>query len=140
MEYDINQKSNYSNFGSRVALITSLLILISVFSQAQGKIKPYNHSEKMKTESLGKSHCGDEAGMSCCGSEMVKVSESSAAPWNEVCPILGNKINKKVKTISYDGKVYGFCCEGCDSKFEKEPLKYYKNLSADGKKFIGKKS
>lgn len=59
--------------------------------------------------------------------------------WNEVCPVLGGKVNAKTATVSYDGKEIGFCCGGCDTKFEKEPAKYMKNLSEDGKKFIGKK-
>ena len=61
-------------------------------------------------------------------------------PWNEVCPVRGGKVNTKVAPVEYNEKLYGFCCGGCDTKFEKEPAKYSKNLSADGKKFVAKKS
>lgn len=59
--------------------------------------------------------------------------------WNEVCPVMGNKVNPKTPTAEYKGKTIGFCCPGCDAKFKKDPEKYMKNLSEDGKKFVGKK-
>jgi len=45
-----------------------------------------------------------------------------------------------VKTVEYRGKLIGFCCAGCDKKFISDPENYMKNLSADGKIFIGKKA
>jgi len=71
-----------------------------------------------------------------------KAAESVDTPttaWNAVCPVLGKAVNPKIKPVVYDGKAYGFCCAGCDSKFEKNPEKYIKNLNADGTRFIGKK-
>ena len=63
----------------------------------------------------------------------------SKEPWNKVCPVKGNPIEADSPTVVYNGKVYAFCCPGCDTKFEKNPEKYAKNLSEDGKKFVGKK-
>lgn len=63
----------------------------------------------------------------------------SKEPWNKVCPVKGNPIEADSPTVEYNGKVYAFCCPGCDTKFAKSPEKYAKNLSEDGKKFIGKK-
>jgi YHS domain-containing protein len=63
----------------------------------------------------------------------------SNKPWNAVCPVKGNPIEEDTPTVEYNGKVYGFCCPGCDTKFAKNPEKYAKNLSEDGKRFIGKK-
>jgi YHS domain-containing protein len=63
----------------------------------------------------------------------------SKEPWNKVCPVKGNPIEADSPTVEYNGKVYAFCCPGCDTKFAKNPEKYVKNLSEDGKKFIGKK-
>lgn len=59
--------------------------------------------------------------------------------WNEVCPVKGNPIEENTPTVEYNGKLYGFCCPGCDTKFAKNPEKYAKNLSEDGTKFIGRK-
>ncbi|MBA4317661.1 MAG: hypothetical protein C0412_04605 [Flavobacterium sp.] len=58
--------------------------------------------------------------------------------WNEVCPVMGNKVNPKTPTAEYKGKTIGFCCAGCDAKFKADPEKYMKNLSADGKTFVKK--
>ena len=73
--------------------------------------------------------------------EIVKDSTKtiSKEPWNKVCPVKGNPIEADSPTVEYNGKVYAFCCPGCDTKFAKNPEKYAKNLSEDGKKFIGKK-
>jgi YHS domain-containing protein len=59
--------------------------------------------------------------------------------WNKVCPVMGNKVDVDGPTVEFNGKLYGFCCPGCDAKFEKNPEKYSKNLSDDGTKFIGRK-
>jgi YHS domain-containing protein len=59
--------------------------------------------------------------------------------WNKVCPVRGNPIEDDTPTVEYDGKVYGFCCPGCDIKFAKNPEKFSKNLSEDGSKFIGRR-
>jgi len=85
-----------------------------------------------KNKDTGKECSGEKSGC-CSGEEKTAVS---VLPFNEVCPVLGNKVNLKVNTVEYKGKVYGFCCPGCDDKFSKEPEKYIKNLSSDGKKFI----
>jgi Cu(I)/Ag(I) efflux system membrane fusion protein len=66
-------------------------------------------------------------------------NENSAAIWNTVCPVLGNKVNPKAAIVNYKGKNIGFCCPGCDSKFKANPGKYIANLSDDGKKFLSNK-
>jgi YHS domain-containing protein len=78
-----------------------------------------------------------------CFKQIVNVKETtetvSKSPWNKVCPVRGESVDPEAPTVEYNGKVYGFCCPGCDMKFAKNPEKYAKNLSEDGKKFIGKK-
>ena len=78
--------------------------------------------------------------------ETIESGDSSAAVestelqiWNKVCPVMGNKVDPDGPTVEYNGKLYAFCCPGCDAKFEKNPEKYSKNLSDDGTKFIGRK-
>jgi YHS domain-containing protein len=72
-----------------------------------------------------------------------QVDTTAAAPeleiWNKVCPVMGNKVDPDGPTVEFNGKLYGFCCPGCDAKFEKNPEKYSKNLSEDGTRFIGRK-
>jgi YHS domain-containing protein len=69
----------------------------------------------------------------------VDVEPTELKIWNKVCPVMGNKVDVDGPTIEYNGKLYGFCCPGCDAKFKKNPEKYSKNLSEDGTKFIGRK-
>jgi YHS domain-containing protein len=68
-----------------------------------------------------------------------KKGTASKEPWNKVCPVKGNPIEADSPTVEFNGKVYAFCCPGCDTKFAKNPEKYAKNLSEDGKKFVGRK-
>jgi membrane fusion protein, copper/silver efflux system len=56
--------------------------------------------------------------------------------FNEVCPVLGNKVPADPVTVEYNGKTIGFCCPGCDQEFLSDPDKFMKNLSSDGKIFI----
>lgn len=60
--------------------------------------------------------------------------------WNAYCPVSGDEVDRGTKTVEYKGKNIGFCCKSCIKKFNKNPEKYMKNLSEDGKKFIGKAS
>lgn len=73
------------------------------------------------------------------GQKTDSLKTISKEPWNKICPVKGNEVEAESPTVEYNGKVYAFCCPGCDTKFAKNPEKYSKNLSEDGKKFIGKK-
>jgi YHS domain-containing protein len=64
-----------------------------------------------------------------------KKVEASGKPFNSVCPVSGEEIDGKL-TASYEGRTYALCCKRCLAKFTKDPAKYAKNISADGKKFI----
>lgn len=67
--------------------------------------------------------------------KQVKQEKSAATAWNKVCPVKGGEVDNETPTVEYNGKAYGFCCPGCDSKFEKDPEKYSKNLNEDGTEF-----
>jgi len=73
--------------------------------------------------------------------DATAVSETTVAVekvvWNKICPVCGDKVNLEGKTVTYDGKVYGFGCAGCPEKFEKSPENYVENLNEDGSEFIG---
>ena len=73
------------------------------------------------------------------GEMKAKKVENTMTAWNAVCPVRGEEIDPEANKVEYNGKVYGFCCNGCDSKFMNDPVKYGKNLSEDGKEFIGTK-
>ena len=51
----------------------------------------------------------------------------SAKIVNAKCPVMGDEVDKAVTTVTYNEKVYGFCCKGCVKKFAANPSKYLKN-------------
>lgn len=107
-------------------LVFFFLVVGLNFTQAQSH---ENHNDSKKDK------------MGCCSSkEANKEKTVSNEAWNEVCPVLGNKVDSKTPTVEFEGKTYGFCCPGCDKKFSANPEKYYKNLSDDGKTFIKNKN
>ncbi len=49
----------------------------------------------------------------------------------ELCPVMGSKIDKKMFLDMQGQRVY-FCCAGCSDKFKADPDKYFKQAAADG--------
>jgi YHS domain-containing protein len=47
---------------------------------------------------------------------------------NKKCPVGGEDVDPKVKTVVYKGKTVGFCCSDCIDDFNKDPEKYAKKL------------
>jgi YHS domain-containing protein len=43
---------------------------------------------------------------------------------NKKCPVSGDDVDPKGKTVIYKGKVIGFCCDDCVALFNKNPEKY----------------
>ncbi|MCC6549310.1 MAG: efflux RND transporter periplasmic adaptor subunit [Ignavibacteriaceae bacterium] len=78
--------------------------------------KPETHNHKEKAEFLGK---------------------TNDVPFNKVCPLLGDEVAPNSPKVRYKGKIWGFCCPGCDEKFMSDPAKYSQNISADGKSYLG---
>ena len=120
-----------------IVMSLMLVAFFGAFAVAQEKPETEMKKDQKKMECTQKENTRD--GM-CCNKKMDNSKETvSAKPWNEVCPVMGNKVDPKVPTQEFEGKAYGFCCSGCDDKFRNDPEKYSKNLSEDGKKFVGKK-
>ncbi|GAB4140214.1 MAG: hypothetical protein Fur0015_10630 [Ignavibacteriales bacterium] len=89
---------------------------LNKFLKAKEKSKVHNHSKSMD-----------------------KMESQTSVIWNELCPLDGEKINKNGVKSSFKGKTIAFCCDECKAEFDKQPEKYMKNLSKDGKKFLAKK-
>lgn len=54
---------------------------------------------------------------------------ADAKPINKFCAVdTGNPIDATVATVTYKGKVIGFCCEDCIPKFNKDPEKYMASI------------
>jgi P-type Cu+ transporter len=117
-------------------LSLTITLMFSVFTLAQDSNKEQKTIKK--TETVKEAEGCSDAVSSCCGTT-EKVS-AVQAPWNKVCPVMGNEVDPSVKTVEYKGKLYGFCCDGCDDKFAKDPARYSRNLSKDGTKFTKARS
>jgi YHS domain-containing protein len=55
-------------------------------------------------------------------------SPAAATPANQKCPVSGDPVAAKGKTVIYQGKTIGFCCDDCVEPFQKNPEKYAKNI------------
>ncbi|MDM4015925.1 hypothetical protein [Roseiconus lacunae] len=49
-------------------------------------------------------------------SESPAITTVSTANTN--CPIMGGKVSTDGGTVQWNGKTIGFCCDGCDEKWE----------------------
>ena len=55
-------------------------------------------------------------------------TQPSNKPVNTICPVMTDEKIKDGVTVEYKGKVIGFCCKRCVSKFNKDPEKYVSDL------------
>jgi YHS domain-containing protein len=53
-----------------------------------------------------------------------KPATTQPVPVNKKCPVSGEDVNPKGKTVQYKGKTVGFCCDDCIDLFNKNPDKY----------------
>lgn len=60
----------------------------------------------------------------CNQSAPTTTSDDSSQPANSTtvavnthCPIMGGKVSQEARTVEWNGKTIGFCCDGCDEKF-----------------------
>jgi YHS domain-containing protein len=107
------------------------------------KCDPAKCDSKMTDKKDAKTNCDskmtDKKGTKKEAKKGAKKEQAAVKAWNKVCPVMGEDVDPEAPTTTYKGKVIGFCCAGCDKKFQKEPEKYMKNLSEDGTKFLGAK-
>lgn len=46
---------------------------------------------------------------------------SGGDPVNTVCPVMGGEVDKDSPTVAYQGREIGFCCAGCEKKWDAKP-------------------
>jgi YHS domain-containing protein len=75
---------------------------------------------------------------SLLGADTTKTVPAPAAPKQlhpqELCPVMGSKINKKFYLDIQGQRVY-FCCAGCSDKMKADPDTYFKKAAAAGEVF-----
>lgn len=128
-----------------VFLVSFLLITGSIsFAQKACCTKDKTTYEKSSNEQVElkssneKNHCDLDA-VNLTDAENKSVSKSELTVFNAVCPVMGNPVDLEGVKVEYNGKLYAFCCAGCETKFSSNPEKFIKNLSEDGKTFLSKK-
>lgn len=107
------------------------ILTVLLFVALTSSINFAQHHEKTDSSKMKKMEMHEH--------KMDSTKSEHAQVWNKVCPVMGEEVDEEAPTFEYKGKIYGFCCPGCDKKFKKDPERYIKNLSEDGTKFIGKK-
>lgn len=50
--------------------------------------------------------------------DSAKTADTSTKTANEVCPIMGGEVTAEGGTVEWNGKQIGFCCPGCEEKWE----------------------
>lgn len=55
-------------------------------------------------------------------------TQPAGKPVNKICPVEKEEIDPDGPTVTYQGKVIGFCCKSCVKKFNADPEKYMKDL------------
>lgn len=54
---------------------------------------------------------------------------------NTKCMVMPDDDVTPGKTVTYQGKIYHFCCDDCIAEFKADPEKYIKAMQADPKKY-----
>lgn len=52
---------------------------------------------------------------------LITIDNTNKQIRNKLYPVMGNEIDSEFNTVEYKDKLYGFCCNGCDKKFRKNP-------------------
>lgn len=121
-------------FSIAIAII-AVLFAFSNYSYSQSSETKKCETKKCETKSgscsdkccESKSSCSDKGNSKSCCSDKNKTGNSQGTQDSvKVCPVAGEKIEGQGVKLSYLGKEYTFCCEGCVAKFQKEPLDYIK--------------
>ncbi len=100
-------------------IVTSIFIVLFalISSSSFGQSKDCCDKEQASQCCTEKKDCCDKHGN----------AGGDTAVTGMTCPVSGEAIGEgQGVKFSYYGKDYTFCCEGCESKFKKEPMNYIK--------------
>jgi len=62
--------------------------------------------------------CSQPADTTSVETSPAAAPEAAPDTYNEYCPIMGGKVTAEGGTAEWDGKLIGFCCDGCEPKWE----------------------
>jgi YHS domain-containing protein len=107
--------------------VASLLLAVVIVAGCESKEKPAAGAKSMDHPTAKKSDhpCGTKSADHPCGTKPAATSAQTT------CPVMGGKIVKSVYGDHMGKRVY-FCCAGCIGTFNKDPMKYIKQLEDKG--------
>ncbi|KAB2853024.1 MAG: hypothetical protein F9K42_01195 [Ignavibacterium sp.] len=88
----------------KVIALSIMALLFASLNTAQTKENPLDNDEKIISVNT--------------------LERNALKPINENCPVENLKVNEEVPFIIFNNVLIGFCCEGCDEAFLKNPKAY----------------
>ena len=61
----------------------------------------------------------------------IRMARKNAGTANGVCPVMGKAVVPTGGSVTWKGEKIGFCCKGCDAKFNANPEKYMARLRSE---------
>lgn len=94
----------------------------------QKDFEPCDHPEDEKPANTHEGHSHEPAKADEASNVPVVNTGKNLAEKisNKMCPVMNEEVDPEVPTVTYKGKVYGFCCKPCIKKFTADPEKYLK--------------
>lgn len=103
---------------STVLLASTSILLAGMLAQAalaQCCGAPKTASSTSTSASVAQGRTGTPAALVVLAASMASFT---AEPVNKVCPIKGNEVDKESPTRTFKGVTIGFCCPGCEGKWD----------------------
>jgi YHS domain-containing protein len=114
---------------STIILSTVAVVLALGLIGCKKKEQQATPAEKMTMKDMDMSIKDMEKQEAATAEDANKTATTAAAASTEqtLCPVTGDKIDKKV-FVEYKGKKVYFCCSMCVAQFNKDPEKYMAKL------------
>lgn len=98
---------------------TSLLIAGALAPAALGQCGGMPKSARPSSATTG-GHAGHGGAPAAPAARSALVTTSRAQPVNKMCPIKGGEVDAESPTRPFKGVTIGFCCPGCEGKWDKK--------------------
>ncbi len=73
--------------------------------------------------------------LTAAASAPAPATQAAVDVGNTKCMVMPDDDVTPGKTVTFDGKIYHFCCDDCIADFKKDPQKYIKAMQADPNKY-----
>jgi hypothetical protein len=98
-----------------ISILVAGMLTPAALAQCCGA--PKTAASTTESASVSPAGSGSPAALAVLAASMASVG---AEPVNKVCPIKGNEVDKESPTRLFKGVTIGFCCPGCEGKWDKK--------------------